>query len=182
MFRYGIFLGELRCAGALRLKGISVSIDQLRVVARGGERAPRCQLGGDCRRLYFPRAPFTLCLSRELGGCAGLPITDDFQICSAHEPLIESNPLRIRQQQKILLAAPAHGLGASRGVARADGALGALAERSGVAIDPLLTQPAQGLERITVSHEPESSKAPQRSSPLAILRPISAASTRKPEH
>ena len=146
------------CGGALSPKRVSVSVDHLCFVAGGSQRAPRGRLGNRLRRLLFPRAAFALGLGLELGGSALLPISDDSQIGCAHEPLVQPHLLRSAERQELLLGTASDSLRAVGIAARPSGARGALAEHACLAIDPLLAQPVQGLERVAVTHGPSLAK------------------------
>jgi len=146
-----------------------VSVEHLRLVAGSSERAARCELGRSFASLCFLRAPFAVGFGRQLCRGALLPVTGYLQIGCAQKPLTQSQALRGRHRRHLPFGVVPSGLGAGRFGARAGGALRALAEHTRFAIDALLAQPMEGLERITVTHGEKSSKRWPEPSTTAVL-------------
>ncbi len=73
-----------------------MAIDHLQFVASTRKHAARSGFASRLRCLSFPRALFGLGLGCKLDGGALLPVSDDFQIESAHESRVQSKLLRGR--------------------------------------------------------------------------------------
>jgi len=153
------FLGTVLLGGPLSSKGIPMRVDDFGFVAGAREAAARSGFGSGRRGLRFTGALLELGLARELRLCALLPISDQSQIAGAHQSLFQSRALGVGEICDLSFSVAPYGLGAICRDTRRGCSLHALAERPRVALDALLPQPMQGLERVPVPHAAKSSKA-----------------------
>gem|GEM_PF-1768337 len=160
LLRSGLFLGTLLLGGTLSAKIVPMPIDDFSFVASGRKRAASSELRSCSRRVRLTCAALELGFCGELQSRALLPPGNHFQIESPHEPFIQARSLSGCELGDSQLRASARSLRALRVTLRPRSARATLTEQLCLTIDPLTTKPMQGLERIPVTHGPESSKAP----------------------
>jgi hypothetical protein len=147
------FFGVLACGLAL---GAPIDVIRVAELCRVAGHAQSATRRGLCR--YFgaqgsasPKFVLGPCVQLGLG--ASPPFTDSCQLAYAHRSFVEAGLLGARQLLDPSLAALPRDLSPSFFGACPSGASHTLGDPRGLAVDTLVAQPAERLERITMPHE-----------------------------
>ena len=158
LLRGRFFFGALAGGVALGAPVSAMRVDDLGLVAGRSERAARGGLVGCLAQAGVARSLllFGLGLHHRFG--ALVPVSRGLQIGGAQLALAEPHLLRAGHVDHGLLGGVPRALGPRFFRACTSGTRRAFADDGSLLVDALVAQPVQGIERVAVTHDRESSK------------------------